>query len=675
MSANRTRETTPATGTVAALTLNGTVLGHTTFANTLTAPAENVFYTIEEGENYEVGTGTYTSEFIFTRITAFEKKEGGTYTSSPGTFLSLTGGAQIFIGLPAEEIDAKITLIGDHAFTGVQSAPEFIKNAVDKLVASSAGIVDVFVYDTNFDSDNGAWRNKTSHTSWYNEALNTATRGATRKFPAVALIVAETDTVTIYDATKSDVPMWMVFESDSVNMIRGLSGISSIDFKDGNLVAGANTSTLGISFVSFVLDQGDLYRSTLSVGSRYAGTIEERNGGNFFITGPVKLIVDSTVNDVAITTLSGAETDPATQLPYPTIAVATDGGVSVINHDGSLVNVDDVVDITVTSGGSASGYVDFFSDGRIAYVLDSIQGRTRYLRIDDIPSSDFIASATASTKGSSDEFYVRASTGVTESGDLRTLGASTASGDLTNNALGSVEGLTLFDRDTATPANGMVAYTTKDYATGWMRGDIELALSDSLTDRSVTATTVTDNGTAVIADIATGAEQKKITATGGSITAPVTTGGAIYGWEEIAGVMVFRPGTGWVGISEAAGTLTVVDGTTFAMLKYTNGAGPSAVQFSKIEFDEGWLTRVNSNALIDGTSNAVAGLSFDPQTNKLDVATGDGTSTFINLQRIDYIDSTGTQTSDTMVAVSRKDDQLALGTSAETVFQKPQEDL
>ena len=29
------------------------------------------------------------------------------------------------------------------------------------------------------------------HTSWYNETLNTATRGSRREFPAVAVIVAE----------------------------------------------------------------------------------------------------------------------------------------------------------------------------------------------------------------------------------------------------------------------------------------------------------------------------------------------------------------------------------------------------------------------------------------------------------------------------------------------------
>ena len=41
------------------------------------------------------------------------------------------------------------------------------------------------------DSDGGAWRKRTQHTSWYNETLGTSTRGTRREFPAVAVIVAE----------------------------------------------------------------------------------------------------------------------------------------------------------------------------------------------------------------------------------------------------------------------------------------------------------------------------------------------------------------------------------------------------------------------------------------------------------------------------------------------------
>ena len=46
------------------------------------------------------------------------------------------------------------------------------------------------------------------------------------------------------------------------------------------------------------------------------------------------IVSSSRVNDVAMTVLPNAPIDDATGLPVPTIAVATDGGVSVIKDDG-----------------------------------------------------------------------------------------------------------------------------------------------------------------------------------------------------------------------------------------------------------------------------------------------------------------------------------------------------
>ena len=48
-------------------------------------------------------------------------------------------------------------------------------------------------------------------------------------------------------------------------------------------------------------------------------------------------LVANEVNDIAMTVLPNAPVDDATGLPVPTIAVATDGGVSVIKDDGMLL--------------------------------------------------------------------------------------------------------------------------------------------------------------------------------------------------------------------------------------------------------------------------------------------------------------------------------------------------
>ena len=47
-------------------------------------------------------------------------------------------------------------------------------------------------------------------------------------------------------------------------------------------------------------------------------------------------IITNAVNDVAMTVLSNAPIDSATGLPVPTIAVASNGGVSVIMNDGTI---------------------------------------------------------------------------------------------------------------------------------------------------------------------------------------------------------------------------------------------------------------------------------------------------------------------------------------------------
>ena len=86
---------------------------------------------------------------------------------------------------------------------------------IDKIKAKTSDTaVDIFVYDTRKDSDGGAWRYRTKSLSWYNESPS-ATRGARKEFPAVAVIVMESTQCTIYDADDPNLSMWMVFNFGS----------------------------------------------------------------------------------------------------------------------------------------------------------------------------------------------------------------------------------------------------------------------------------------------------------------------------------------------------------------------------------------------------------------------------------------------------------------------------
>ena len=78
---------------------------------------------------------------------------------------------------------------------------------ISKIKNESEGTAqDIFVYDTRKDSDGGAWRKRTSHTSWYNEQLGNPERGARAEFPAVAICVIEDKQLVIYDGDDPNLP-------------------------------------------------------------------------------------------------------------------------------------------------------------------------------------------------------------------------------------------------------------------------------------------------------------------------------------------------------------------------------------------------------------------------------------------------------------------------------------
>jgi trimeric autotransporter adhesin len=219
-------------------------------------------------------------------------------------------------------------------------------NAIAASKAVTA--VDVFVYDTSKDSDGGAWRKRTQHTSWYNETLNTATRGSRREFPAVAVIVAETNKVTIYDGDDPALPMWMVFtQNTNASALIREATITCVSALNGIISFGGNSGTAGIMSAHFIADFARKVRNAAQAGpttTSLFGPLVNRNASTYLVGSNASLeIVNTTVNDVAMTVLPDAPIDPATGLPVPTIAVATAGGISVIRDDGNVWDITNYV--------------------------------------------------------------------------------------------------------------------------------------------------------------------------------------------------------------------------------------------------------------------------------------------------------------------------------------------
>jgi len=224
-----------------------------------------------------------------------------------------------------------LSFVGGPSVTGID-------DTIDEVNA-----VDVFVYDTSKDTDGGAWRTGSlaKASSWYNETLNTDTRGSRREFPEVAVIVAEENKVTIYDGDDPSLPMWMVFEGGTGNALYN-AFVTGVACLNGKLIASLNSAMFSVSFLE------DALQIQQTAGTRvFIDPISGRSSGNGYAAhASGGEIVNNTVNDVAMTVLPDAPTDPATGLPVPTIAVATDGGVSVITDSGAVYDSAETLVVT-----------------------------------------------------------------------------------------------------------------------------------------------------------------------------------------------------------------------------------------------------------------------------------------------------------------------------------------
>jgi hypothetical protein len=388
------------------------------------------------------------------------------YTNRAGTGAPTFADGVNVVGITSVKAGAGVTTMevtGDLSVISgtIKGESQLTISSITSSISDTA--VDVFVYDTSKDSDGGAWRKRTQNTSWYNETLNTATRGSRKEFPAVAVLVLESLKLTIYDGDDPDLPMWMEFINTSGNLIGG-SAMTAVTALNGIIVTGSGGYTMETRFISdYSLDwfTNQLFE--------YKGNIEQRNDTLGFRLIESYGIVNSATNDVAMTVSPNAPIDSATGLPVPTIAVATQGGVSVITDSGT------VFDLTYTSGSVASELVEFDGTGGIFWGGYSPfgNGQSIYLYWNKtLPSADDSSAPDARYASNANTVFDL----ITKSGNFGYNSLSIS--DII--AAGASNGLFLIDQKEDSPANGMTLQMTSSYTTGWMHGDCKGAfLSDT----------------------------------------------------------------------------------------------------------------------------------------------------------------------------------------------------
>ena len=411
-----------------------------------------------------------------------------TAVSTATTQVNLTAAEKVSAQIARDEAESH----KDLAYSYSQSAASAVAYQDLTVIAQTKveTAVDVFVYDTSKDSDGGAWRQRTQGTSWYNEPLNTATRGSRKEFPAVAVIVAESGKVTIYDGDDPSMPMWMVFNAggstaNDVNHLSTLTGVVNSVVANNGIISSAGKG--GLVQFKFIKDLSIRTNSSDTVAR--VGGINKRNSGLGQIEYNYLAIVNGSVNDVAMTVLPNAPIDPATGLPIPTIAVATDGGVSVIKDDGT------VVDWTRSSYTVANSVGFRRTDKALVTTFDiGGDGRSRHV-LHNIPDEDLNDAGIGFIKGQSDEYYAH-TLAPTHGGSDLSLSSSTLPSNQFNGLEDAGGGqLSLLAPNREEPSKGMLAVIEHNYNTGWMNGDIKLATLSDTDDTDLVGSELVTNGT------------------------------------------------------------------------------------------------------------------------------------------------------------------------------------
>ena len=384
---------------------------------------------------------------------------------------------------------------------------------IDKIKAKTSDTaVDVFVYDTRKDSDGGAWRHRTQDLSWYNEGAS-ALRGARKEFPSIAVLVLQSLKLTIYDGDDPNLPMWMVVTGANNNYAIETAATCTTAL-NGIVCIGCGGNGHDFYYVDFLRDAA--YEYSTGGHNRFADNIATRSSHTRNASVSSSVIISRKINDVAMKVLPNAPIGDVTGLPVPTIAVATDAGVSVIKNLDGHESGNVVVDITSnTILHHRPRAIDFLGNRLLWTEGNNYDLQDRAFLNSPIPASDVSLSHLGTLPsgfisygvgGNQDNTYHDASLFLnmtlrnefTINGNGRERKFQISGGDnhiIFGSKHGTEGGLEQIHQDTDSPSNGLVNSITTTFNTGWMNDDCKLVVLSDTDTTDITSTNLMSGST------------------------------------------------------------------------------------------------------------------------------------------------------------------------------------
>jgi roadblock/LC7 domain-containing protein len=273
-----------------------------------------------------------------------------------------------------------------------------------------------------------------------------------------------------------------------------------------------------------------------------------------------------------MTVLPNAPIDAATGLPVPTIAVATNGGVSVIKDDGTVIS-------TVSDTGYKVHNIDLQSNGNLFAVLsNSSNANYAVTWAESYTGISGLSWSTYTNWNSIGGFYYASVYG----SNLTYIGGNTGGtiNDLSANAIGSFYGLTKTDKNPSDFDAGLVNFISSNYNTGWMNGDIKLATLSDTDATNVTGSELVTNGT-FDSDTTgwTAVSGTTLSVDTNRLKVLQTTGSSAFGYQVVT---------------------TVVGETYVLTADFTQGSNVGAIRISGSSYsgtDLGWTGYISTSAV------------------------------------------------------------------------------